>query len=120
MVSTGLAGLSLTQVGKPAPPYTNDSGFTDDINDLIRSKIVKITMWLYGFVQSIFSIRLNDNSHHLRFHVCHAYAVQQQLRSAYAGMYRSTDKAGSLTDLLANLHQIPHLNDRICRCAKML
>ena len=77
-------------------------------------------MWLYGFVQSIFSIRFNDNSHHFASTCAMHTRFNSNYGSAYAGMYRSTDKSGSFTDLLTNFYSVTNLNDRISRCAQML
>ena len=40
--------------------------------------------------------------------------------SAYAGMYRSTDKSCCFADLLSNLYGIANLNDRVRRGTQML
>ena len=100
--------------------HTNDSCFTNDINDFIRSKIVKITMWLYGFVQSIFSIRFNNNSHHFTASCAVHTRFNSNYCSAYAGMYRSADKSGSFANLLTDFYCITNLNDGIRRSTQML
>ena len=100
--------------------HTNDSCFTDDVDNLIRSQAVEITMWLYGFVQSIFSIRFNNNSHHFTASCTMHTRLNSNYGSAYAGMYRSTDKSGSFTNLLSDFDSVTYLNDRVRRCAQML
>ena len=100
--------------------HTNDTCFADDINDLVRSQVVQIFMWLYGFVQSIFTIRFNNNSHHFAASGSMHTRFYSNYGSAYAGMYRSTDKSCCFADLLTNLYGIPNCNDRVRRSAQML
>ena len=61
--------------------HTNNTCFTDDIDDLVRSQAVKIFVWLYGFVQSIFTIRFDNNSHH--------FAASGSMHTGFYGNYGS-------------------------------
>ena len=77
-------------------------------------------MWLYGFVQSIFSIRFNDNSHDFTASCAMHTWLNGNYGSAYAGVYRCADKSGSFADLLSNFYSVAYLYDRVGRCTKML
>ena len=77
-------------------------------------------MWLYGFVQSIFSVGFDDNCHHLTASCTMHTWLNRNYGSAYTGMYRCADKSGSFSDLLSNLYRIAYFHDRVGRCTKML
>ncbi|EJW92134.1 hypothetical protein EVA_19759 [gut metagenome] len=68
----------------------------------------------------IFSIRFNDNCGHLSTSGAMHTWLNSYNSTTYAGMYRCTDKAYCLTNLLTYLHMISNLYDWICRCTKML
>ena len=51
------------------------------IDDRVRSQAVKIFVWLYGFVQSIFTIRFDNNSHH--------FAASGSMHTGFYGNYGS-------------------------------
>ena len=71
-------------------------------------------------MQSIFSIRFNNNSHYFTASCTMHTRFNGNYSSAYTGVYRSTDESGSFTNLLTNFYGIANLNDRVSRSSQML